>query len=119
MLTTGTGASGEMRVTSPQMNSSSITSPSTTMRQSRARSRISWARFLVRLSKMKIARFSIECGLPKYSIDGAHDALKRHAQDALRRFELGAEISVTWLAGHLFVNDFVWPGRPRPQMHDV
>src|SRR5436309_15870119 len=30
MSTTGTGASGEMRVTSPQRNSSSITSPSTT-----------------------------------------------------------------------------------------
>src|ERR1700761_1675061 len=30
MSTTGTGASGEMRVTSPHTNSSSITSPSTT-----------------------------------------------------------------------------------------
>ncbi len=34
MSTTGTGASGEIRVTSPQRNSSSITSPSTMMLRS-------------------------------------------------------------------------------------
>src|SRR5438128_12539120 len=51
MLTTGTGASGEILVTSPQINSSSITSPTITMRHSRARTRISSALFLFRLSK--------------------------------------------------------------------
>src|SRR5258708_6932011 len=44
--TTGTGASGEMRVTSPQRNSSSITSPSTTILLSRNWRVISSARGL-------------------------------------------------------------------------
>ena len=45
--TTGTGASGEMRVTSPQTNSSSITSPSTSTLRSRKARSISEARVLV------------------------------------------------------------------------
>ncbi len=44
MSTTGTGASGEMRVTSPHTNSSSITSPYTTTRRSRTAATISTAR---------------------------------------------------------------------------
>src|SRR5262252_7024542 len=113
MLTTGTGASGEIRVTSPQMNSSSMTSPSTTMRQSDAWRKISRARCLVRFSNYNLVAWTLVCGLcarrsengvsaVQYAIDRSGNAFQGDPQDALRLLEFGAEVSVTRLAVHLF-----------------
>src|SRR6185436_12601668 len=113
MLTTGTGASGEMRVTSPQINSSSITSPNTTMRQRRALVRISSARLLVSVSKVidpaqQLLRRSFFCD----SIDCPQDSLDRHAQNTLWLFEFGTEVTVAGLARQLLAHDLTQVGGP-------
>src|SRR5713226_3613968 len=116
--TTGTGASGEMRDTLPQTNSSSITSPTTTTLRSLACLSSSDARCLSKLAVMvaptdgvlaKPQRAQIQQSianslftLPYHALDCPDHAFHRHAPNAFRFFKLGAEITVTWLAGHFF-----------------
>ena len=122
MSTTGTGASGEMRVTSPQRNSSSITSPSTTMLRSRIRRVISSARVLGTAcipTKESFTQRRKDNLAAQHSINRAHYSFNGHSQNALGLFKLSTEIAVAWLAGHLFQHDFVCLGSPGPPMRNI
>src|SRR5688572_11978482 len=103
--TTGTGASGEIRVTSPHTNSSSITSPSTTILRSRSAFRISLARILV--------------SIDQNSVDCVDNSIDRHAQDTLRLRKLLAKITVTGLARQLFAHYFRGSFVPRTPVGHV
>src|SRR5262249_16184852 len=103
--TTGTGASGEIRVTSPQTNSSSITSPSTTTFRSRSVFRISVTRILVNMCQRLI--------------NGWDDPVNRHAQNALGLRKLVAEVTGTRLAGHGFIDHCRSRFVPRTPVRDV
>src|SRR5215475_34911 len=72
--TTGTGASGEIRRTLPQMNSSSITSPKTTMRLPANASVIDLARSLVSVLVIepKCYLFTSRCRSAKSAVIGFH-----------------------------------------------
>jgi len=52
-------------------------------------------------------------------IDCRHDAFDRNAQNALRRFKLSAEVTVTWLALHLFAHDFIFVHGPWPPVRYI
>src|SRR6476659_804338 len=116
MLTTGTGASGEMRVTSPQINSSSITSPNTALRHRAALVRISRTRFLVKVNQVTLRMQSLRF---RNSIDCSHDALDRYRENALRLFKFSTRIAVTRLARQLFAHDFAFVRGPGSPVGDV
>ena len=86
---------GEMRVTSPQTNSSSITSPSTSTLRSR-----SFAGF------RRHAFWLVETFRTIHAIDRGSDSRHRHAQDTFGLSKLLAKIAVTRLTRHLFKHDF-------------
>ena len=52
-------------------------------------------------------------------IDCRHDAFDRNAKNALRRFKLSAEVTVTRLARKLFKNDFAGASCPGPPMISI
>src|SRR6185503_14610884 len=118
--TTGTGASGEIRVTSPQTNSSSITSPSTTTLRSRRRSRISEARALVNICALRfLCTDHKEHRSAQDSFNSRNNARHWHTQDTFRLSKFLAKIPVTGLARHLFENDFRGPTIPWTPVRDV